>query len=114
MEDLTGHSESNPDEFLNDPPASTLHSTVSVDETETQCPAGFVESSEETLKVCGGKKSDEIACTDTNLGQRNSSPVEVASGDLKSSEQFEADLQGIPKSSQNAGDSLLWMKVLLV
>ena len=107
MEDLTGHSESNRDEFLNDPPASTLHSTVSVDETETQGPAGIVESSEETLKVCGGKKSDEIeeiACTDTNLGERNPSPVEVVSGDLKSSEQFEAELQGIPTSSQNAGE----------
>lgn len=104
MEDLTGHSESSRDEFLNDPPASTLHSTVSVDETETQGPAGFLESSEETLEVGGGEDSDEIACTDTNVGERNSSPVEVASGDLKSSEQGETELQGGPTSSQNAGE----------
>ena len=101
MEDLTGHSEPNRDEFLNDPPASTLHSTVSVDETETQGPAGFVES----LEVGGAEESDEnIACTDTNVGEQNSSPMEGASGDLKSSEQGETELQGGPTSGQNAGE----------
>jgi len=113
MEDLTGHSEANPDEFLNDPPASTLHSTVSVDETETQGPAGFVESSEHTLKTCGGEESEEIACTDSNVGERNSSPVEVASGDLISSEQGEAELQVSSRtSSQNAGELELVNKTI--
>lgn len=104
MEDLTGHSESNRDEFLNDPPVSTLHSTVSVDETETQGAAGFVKRSEETLKVGGGKESDEIACTDTNLGAGNSSPLDGASDDLKSSEQGETAMRGSPTSSQIAGE----------
>lgn len=96
MEDLTGHSESNCGEFLNDPPPSTLHSTVSVDETETQGSAGFVESSQEI--------DDVTACADANMVERNSSPGEVASGDLKSSEQGEAELQGSPTNSQNAGE----------
>ena len=102
MEDLTGHSESRRDEFLNDPPPSALHSTASVDETETQGAAEFVESSEGALKV--GEKSDDITCNDTNAGERNSSSVGVASGDLKSSEQGEAESQGSPTSSQNAGE----------
>ena len=95
MEDPTGHSESNRDEFLNDSPPSTLHSTASVDETETQGSAGFVESSQEI--------DDAIACTDANVGERNSSPVEVASGDLTSSEQGRTESQGSPTSGQNAG-----------
>ena len=105
MEDLTGHSESSRDEFLDDPPPSALHSTASVDETETQLRvAGFVESLEETLEVGEGEGNDDIACKDTNAGERNSSSVVVASGDLKSSEQGEAESQGSLTSSQSAGE----------
>lgn len=102
MEDLTGHSESSRDEFLNDSPPSTLHSTASVDETETQGATGSVESSEETLEIGESEESDDIACNDTNAGERNLSSVEVASGDMKSSEQGEAESQGSSTSSQNA------------
>lgn len=104
MEDLTGHSESSRDEFLNDSPPSALHSIASVDETETQGAAGFVESSEETLEAGEGEQRDDTAYTDTNAGERNSSSVEVASGDMKSSKQGEVESQGSPTSSQNAGE----------
>ena len=104
MEDLTGHSESSRDEFLNESPPSALQATASVDETETQGAAGFVESSEETLEVGEGEENDDIACTSTNVGERNSSSVEVASGDLKSSEQGEAESQDSPTSGQSAGE----------
>lgn len=102
MEDLTGHSESSRDKFLNDSPPSTLHSTASVDETETQGAAGSVDSSEETLEIGESEESDDIACNDTNAGERNLSSVEVASGDMKSSEQGEAESQDSSTSSQNA------------
>ena len=104
MEDLTGHSESSRDEFLNDSAPSALQSTASADETETQGATGFVESSKETLKVDEGEESDDIASTDTDVGERNLSSVEVASGELKSSEQGETGSQDSPTSSQNAGE----------
>ena len=111
MEDPTGHSASNPDEFLNNTPTSTLNSAVSIDETETQCSNSteLAESSGETLsekgdalQVSGVKGSDEII--DAKLNERNSSPLDEASlnDGLKLSEQVETAMQGCKMNSQDA------------
>lgn len=98
MEDLTGHSASDPDEFLNNAPASILHSTVTVDETETQ---GAAESSGEALEDSGDKGSDEIECTSANLGERDSqTPIDEASHDFTSSEQVETAVKDSEMSNQ--------------
>ena len=50
MEDVTEHTTSNPDEFLNSSPDFALGAGESGnDQTETQSSAGFIESSAETL-----------------------------------------------------------------
>lgn len=100
MEDLSGHSASNPDEFLNNAPSSTLHSAVSVDETETQGAAEFGESSGETLEGSSEKGSDEIKCAGANLGEPTSLPVDEATDDLKSSEKVETAVQGSEMSNE--------------
>ena len=97
MEDLTGNSAANADKFLNDAPAST------VDETETQSAAEFGESPVETSQGSGEKGSDETTCTVANLGEQNSSALEEASDDAKSSKGVETAMQG-SEISNHAGE----------
>lgn len=109
MEDITGHSASNPDEFLNNSPAGTLNAAMSLDETETQSSAAtFVESSDKTpdkeaaLQVSNIKANDEVNVMDSTLGEQNSSPQDEGSDNLKSAEQVKTSTQEDEMSSRAA------------
>ena len=89
MEDLTGNSASNPDEFLNNLPASAVSSTMSVDETETR---GAGDSSSETLETETGSVASNIKASDELVetsSEGNSPPATEAIGDAVLSEQVE-------------------------
>ena len=110
MEDITGHSASNPDEFLNNSPGCTLNAVaMSLDETETQSSAApFVESSDKTpdkeaaLQVSNIKANDEVNVINSTLGEQNSSPQDEGSDNLKSTEQVETSTQEDEMSSRAA------------
>ena len=83
MEDVTGNTASNPDEFLNNVPVSEVSSVTSLEETETQGTGELRDSSEMSQKETGSKASDRKASNeimDSVLGGGDVLPVVEDSG----------------------------------
>lgn len=103
MEDVTEHTTSNPDEFLNSSPDFALGAGESGnDQTETQSSAGFIESSAETLDKGAASQGGNVATDDegATLSEQNSLPHVEGTDCLNSTEQSETSTRDGEMGSQ--------------